>query len=204
MRHTLNAFCPAVCAAFFFAGSQARAEIIHWTYSWTASPNVLPADGNGTGGVAFTNMHPQRATNSGPFIETYMMSFSSADPRHPDHIWNRRVRFTLHVTDDQTRASGQLTFTGLVSGWFTADNVHLNLSFLGPLKQRLHLGHHFYDVTVPPMVQDNTFFPVAVYAKMVAMHNPEPSTLVLGALGLCGAGFAAWRKRRRQKLAMPS
>jgi hypothetical protein len=198
MRHTLNVLCPAVCAAFFFASSEARAEIIHYTYSWTASPFVLEADNQGTGGVAFTSQRPSHVTNSQSIIATNLMSFSSADSRHADHIRNKKVLLTLHLTDDQTHASGNMTFAGLVNGWFTENTVRLTLTFLGPLKKKLHLGHHNYVVSLPPKITDNIIFPLAIRAKMEATHNPEPSSLVLGALGLAGAGFAAWRKRRRR------
>jgi MYXO-CTERM domain-containing protein len=202
MRPTLNALCPAVCALLFFAGAEARAEIIHYTYSWTASPFVLEADDHGTGGVAFTHQRPLHVVNSQPIIASYLVSFGDAAPQHPDHIKNKKVQLTLHLTDDQTHVSGTMTFTGLVNGWFTGSNVYLTLSFLGPLKYKLHLGHHNYVVSLPPKIIDNSVFPLAIQAGMVATHNPEPSGLVLGALGLAGAGVAAWRRRRRR--AVPS
>jgi hypothetical protein len=183
----------------FLLGSKAHAEIIHYTYSWTASPFVLEADHHGTGGVAFTNQRPRYVVNSQPILATYLVSFSSADSQHPDHIKNKKVQLTLRLTDDQTHASGNMNFTGLVNGWFTGSQVHLTLSFLGPLKRKLHLGHHNYVVSLPPRINVNSVFPLAIQAKMVATHNPEPSSLVLGGLGLAGAGFAAWRRSRQQR-----
>jgi hypothetical protein len=136
-----------------------------------------------------------------------LAAFSNATPTKPDHFTAKPFSLLFTVTDDQSHTSGTMTYAGLLSGTLTKNLATLSATFIGPTTQRLHLGHHWYSVTVGPF-QD----PVlgknpaqgllgGISARVSVQNNPEPSSAVLAVLGLAGLGISRWRRGLTRKAA---
>jgi hypothetical protein len=192
-------------AALFLLGTTARADFIDWSYNWERNPVSVASGGAGTGGVSFTDEPTKMATGSSDIVATNIRVFSSATPQSPDTLpagSNYVLKLTL--TDKDSGASGTLTFSGTLSGTFSASNANVTNEFTGDLSQTLTLGSHLYTVTIGPYSPPGP--PSASNAGSIAAHvdvqgiqaseSPEPSTMVLGCLGLTALGGAVWRKRR--------
>jgi hypothetical protein len=191
----------ALGAVLFVTGPRAHADQIHWSISATTNTPVLVADGARSGGVAFTHQQTQylAGTGSHSIIASTLIAFSSADSGHPDRFINKLWRLTLMLQDGGSHKTGQLVFTGLLNGTFTGSDTHITNTFTGPRKQRLHLGHYYYDVTIGPFIPPTALGTGEIAAQVTVTHNPEPSSVVLGVLGTLGLGLFGWRRYARQR-----
>jgi len=57
---------------------------------------------------------------------------------------------TLHLTDNPSQQSGELTWTGALNGSFSSIKSQLTNTFSEPLTQSVTLGSHLYSVTIHP------------------------------------------------------
>jgi len=191
------------------AGTQARADLIKWTYSWDRAPIAVDA---GTGGVGLTSEPTTLAQGNSDVVATNLRIFSSASPSTPDVFGPSDGNYALTMTlkDFTSGQSAALTFKGQLGGSFSFNNANVTNSFKGALTQSVVLGGNLYTVTLSsfsppgPPAQSNAGS-IGAHVKVSAnvaggkppgSPNPEPSTLVLSGLGLSCFGGAAWRLRR--------
>ncbi len=208
----------ASTAVLLLAGaSSVRAESIPWTYSWQRDPVSIAADGVGTGGVSLTSeAQPKSAAGNSDIVATNLRIFSSATADNPDKlVTNGAFSLALTLTDNTSGNSGTLTFTGKLSGTFSAGSSNLTTVFNSPIKQTLTEGNTLFTVTIGPYSPPGP--PSASNAGSIAAHVdvaainggggtgggtgvgvndvPEPSSIILSCLGVTFLGGAAGRKR---------
>jgi hypothetical protein len=210
MKRSTLLFASAFAMLIALGGS-VRADLIAWTYSWNRDPVSIVADGNGTGGVSLTNeANPKDATGNSDIVATNLRVFSTAAASTPDTlVTNGAYTLSLTLTDATSGASGTMTFTGKLSGTFSANNSNITNVFNSPTVGSLVLGGNTYTVTIGPYSPPGP--PSASNAGSIAafvavtpgngggvgvQDVPEPSTMLLAGLGLSFLGGAAWRKRR--------
>jgi PEP-CTERM motif len=212
MKRSTLLFTSAVVLAFSLGGS-ARADLINWTYSWQRNPVSVAADGNGTGGVSFTNQaNTVAAAGNSDIVATNLNVFSTASPSNPDQlISNGAYSLTLTLTDSASGQAGTLTFTGKLTGTFSASNSDLTNVFTSASTQTLDLGGNTYKVTIGPFsppgppLASSTPGSIAAHVEVTSDSGggvgvqdvPEPSTMLLAGLGGLSFLGAAWRKRRQ-------
>jgi len=218
-RHTLSLF-GAVLAGLFLGNGTARAELVHWTYNWGRAPVALAADGAGTGGVTLTDESSHEATGSSDVVATNIRTFSSAPSKTPDTFTNKAYTLSLNLTDDASKKTTTLNFAGALSGTVSANSANLKNQFTGMTSQTVKLGDNTYVVMIGPYAPPGP--PTASNAGTISAHilvnerpdapppppdngggnpppvheTPEPSSMLLAALGLLGLGGYSWSKRR--------
>jgi hypothetical protein len=198
-----RASAPVWGAAFvlLLVGSQARADFINWTYSWTRSPNVVTADGSGTGKIFLTPVSGSALGTSDIGAVTISTS-SSASAGNPDTFTAKGYGLTVNLTDVASHATGSLTFTGNLNGTLSANSSNLTTTFNSPLVQTIVLGNNSYTVSlnVPPG-PSSTLGGIGAHVVVgptKVNNTPEPSSLILAGLGTPLLLRAAWRRRQRR------
>jgi hypothetical protein len=211
----------AACVLLLLATSPGRADLIMSNVFWRTPTDVL-AD-NGLGRIVFSpSQFPQTVAGSSGFVATtlqpvYTPPFWSppvpvppfppgpvpgplpppapppTDPAVFDHAGFKLILF---IQDVDSGAVGSLTFKGVINGSFSPQFSHLTVTLTPPDVSTLHLGHHLYHVTTDPSIHLGlpTDPPGSIGADMTVTHNPEPSSLVLAAIGLPCLGLALRRR----------
>jgi hypothetical protein len=117
------------------------------------------------------------------------------------------------ATYGRTLAGTMKYFTDVLDQHPKFGVVNVQVGFQGPTQQKLALGEHLYTISIQPynfqLTQDlakigwnldrlHPFYSAYQDVPMTVQVRelPEPSTLVLAALGLSGLGLRAWRRRR--------
>jgi hypothetical protein len=125
----------------------ARAEFMDWSYHWSISPAPVMASGTGTVSVALG----WAGTGSTNLLAAALTTSSVASASQPD-VYHDKVNMTLHITDQATHQSGNLTFTGSLNGWVTGNNAQLRLNISTPT-EHIDIGGHEYWVRLPEVTQ---------------------------------------------------
>jgi hypothetical protein len=190
------------------ANVPARADQISWGFDWDRSPVAVLA---GTGGVSFTNEPNGFARGNSDVVATNLKVFSSATSANPDVFGPNAGKYslTLTLTDMASGKVGVLTFTGQLQGHFTKGNAEVTNHFTGPRTQVLQLGTHLFFVTMvsysppgPPLQANAGSITVHITASPECQCvAPEPSSLLLGFVGLTFVGGAVLRARRKPSAA---
>jgi hypothetical protein len=199
-RH-LYAAAIALC---LFAGGQARAELINWSYNWTVSPKQANADVPSMGYITLT-ASAGTATGDSFIVATNMQTVSNASPSNPATFTNAKYSLTLSITDGDSNTSGNLSFNGEFNGILSKKGPILLNDFLGQTTQSVTIGYHLYTVQIGPFAppfpppQDPGSISISALASVTVSDAPEPSTLLLSGMcvSLCGASW--WWKRRRDR-----
>jgi len=198
-----------VLAAIVLLGhSQARAGMVDFGYSWSVAPAVVS---NGTGSVTLATApddtgHATLGSMVGTHIPGANVTSTSSAVAPPDHY---DVNFTLKLTltdrpGTPSSKSGDLTFSGHLSGDLTKTSSSVKVEFLDPVTQDLKLHNHVYTVTINPSLvplpvpgADPAQLNALVTVKDVSTVNtPEPSTLALGSAALALLGVFSRRRKR--------
>jgi hypothetical protein len=205
---------PLIVAVFalLLAAAPARADqIIKWGYSWDVTPSVYASPtGKDPGGVIlFSGQSQQVAYGATDLVAANLTARSTASAETPDVFKKSQGKYTLTLTiyDYASHTSGTLSFTGQLSGWFSATNSDVDNKFGNHADKILRLGTSKYTVKVDrflPPGPPNENNSGAIGARVTVVDPPvdtppapEPSTLLLGGLGAALAGVAAWRRRTR-------
>jgi hypothetical protein len=212
--------CGVLSAAVLSGAGQCRADFVPWSYNFTPSALVIPADNHGTGGLALTNEPANRADGTSDVVITNVRTFSSALRSGPDQFAHADFGFSLVLTDLLSKQSAKMKFAGFFSGSFSQTSANVQATYTAPLVQTVELGGHTYTVNLgnyaPPGPPD------ASNAGSISAHigvdeipapsggdtgggmpsAPEPSTFVLGGIGVSGLGVVVWRKWRERCAAL--
>ncbi len=212
MKRSSILFGSALALTLMF-GTQVRADFISWTYDWHRNPLAVAADPGGTGGISLTNEPTNHAVGTSDVVATNLRTFSDATPSHPDTFTNKLYSLILTLTDNASKQTGKLIFTGELNGTVTANSADITNTWLSQTTQTLTLGHSTFTVSMNPFSPPGP--PSATNAGGVSTHvvvapssggggggpphAPEPSTLALSGLGLSFLGLASWRKWRKAR-----
>jgi hypothetical protein len=208
----------AALALALLAGTAAQAasipaENLQWTYNFSpGSPSVV-SDNNASSYIGLTNEPTKAAVGSSDIVATNLRAFSAATAAAPDTLMtggNYSLTLVLSTVDDGVPFSTSMTFNGKLTGTFSAESANISNVFGSNSTQTVQLGNYFFSVSLvaytPPGPPDqlnagSLAAHVTVSSTGPAEESPEPSTMLLSALGLTCLGGAAWRKRRQARIA---
>jgi hypothetical protein len=185
-------------AVLLLVGSGARADLIAWSYQGYGSP-VVTADNTSMTGVNF-NYDPRTSViGDSALAVANLWTFSQTQPPSADTLTHAGYTLALNLTDGASGKSGTVSFQGELNGTISAKSALLTNAFMGGLAQSVLLGSNLYTVTLgsfappgPPTANN-----AGSISAVITVHPntvPEPSALVLAALGLGGLGFVSWRR----------
>jgi hypothetical protein len=212
MKRFFTAHITAL-ALVLLAGAGARAnpippDQIQWTYNFSPATPAVLADGNPSAGVTFTNEPTKAATGSSDVVATNLRVFSSATAASPDTITgsngNYSLTLTLSTTDTMGTHTGNVTFTGTLSGSFSSQNSNVANLFGPNTMQTLTLGSVTFQVQLvaytppgpPDQANAGSISAHVTVSGARIVDTPEPSTMLLSGLGMTFLGGVAWRRRR--------
>ncbi len=183
-------------------GGSARADqVVPWSYSWDATPSVLTADPPGTGTITLTPNPGTSMQNTDDVLAALVSAASAAPAGRPDHFTAQKFTLSLNLEDLASQATHTFAFTQQLDGTLSSYTVKA----LTPLTQSFTLGKSLYTVALdplPPLTPSpagqtcGNGVHAEVSVEPPAAHNPEPTTLVLAALGMAGGGLFLRRMRR--------
>lgn len=193
----MNRLATLVVTAFLLSGAlaiPARAEFMVppiWTYTAVSSPNPI------TSGDATVVIQGKHGPGWREIVAANVFTYDSS--RTPTVIDPTPFTETLYVRD-ATGNVGSVSFDFLLSGMVSRKAAHLAIVPNGPTSHEVHIGRFFYTFTVENFeAPDKTSaFGGTLEFKVDIRHNPEPSSLLLAALGVPLLG----RLRRRSSLAV--
>ena len=202
MHHLPTRLLSLLIVSAALVASPARADFMNWSYSTSAVPPgfaVTGANNNGSGAVQLT---PFSNASGGSTIPVLAYATSATVPVTFDP---QKSTYTLNmtITDNTTKHSGNLSFTGSISGGLTPTSSTLTNTF-SVVQKSLTLDGHVYTVTLPasdPLLgpltpQKNIIAGVSVTNSVASA--PEPASLLLGGLGFTALGIGGWRRRLRR------
>jgi hypothetical protein len=185
-------------------GSPLRADLIRWTYSWSNTPNQIQANAPGTGSVHLTNAPSQSVVGDSSIVATNLTTSSKAPATAPDQFTNKTYSLNLTIQDTASGKSHTFTFNGQLNGSLTATTSNLANTFVGPTTLQWTLGNHLYTVAIGPYVPPgapgtSNAGSISARALVTVQTLPEPSSLLMAALGGGLLGLRRWRRRQGRK-----
>jgi hypothetical protein len=218
MKRSLSLFAAALALALTATAQSQADPLFSYTYNWAASPIAIAA---GTGGVTLTDETAVTTTHETDTAATNITVFSAAPDATPDSIpvpaSGHNYSLSVTLTDSNGTGTGTVSFTGLMLGQLTHDSSNLtNIITSATDDTGTHAGLTFGSTTF-----DGTKYTVS-YSGFAApgpeaQHNvgsisfhisfapvtgggdaPEPTSMVLGCLGLSFLGGVVFRARRRK------
>src|SRR4051794_3718029 len=114
MRHSPATFGGTALIVLLALGTDARAELIHWKYRWSNTPDKIMADKPGTSyfTVSSDADYQDGPGNATVITATSLRGYRNADSAKPDHFTDQAYTMTLSVHDLDTKKDGTLIFTG--------------------------------------------------------------------------------------------
>lgn len=205
MKHAPATLGGAALLWLLTFGSDARADLIQWSYNWSRSPDEVFADSPGTGKITLTDEGLRDAIGSSDIVATNIRAYSSASPETPDNFTAKPYALALYLLDHASGVSSTLTFSGQFDGTLSALSSNIKNTFTNAVTQSIVLGNDRYTATIgaytpPGPTGASTTGSISAHATVtveaIIRDVPEPGTLTLAALALPVLGAAAWRRRQ--------
>ncbi len=197
-----------------------RADYLNWTYSANANVNSVSVNNsspNGGATVSFADYNTPQSAGTNVPIEAYITATNSTTPIS----FNNSTPFALalKIIDGTTHDSGTLNFTGSLTGSMSATTSSVIASFAPVASNSLTLDGHTYTVNIPSATLAPPTSPQENILASISVRNastgggmpggqpppppppshgtPEPTSLLLGSLGICCFGARYWWNRQR-------
>ena len=213
MKHLFMRMLFMLVVVAALGESTARAELVNFSYAWSVLPSSVLPGGTGSVQVSLTaNDSPSFNVGvSTPIPGATITTTSSASAGSPD-VFSNPFSLKLSLKDTTSGDTGNLSFSGTISGSLTSTTSTLTGKFDNPLLQSLHLGTHIYQVTIDPSLlglpAPNSTANTQIGAFILVTNAggnggpppsnaPEPSSLVLGGMAIAGLAARRWRAKRQ-------
>jgi hypothetical protein len=189
------------------------AGMIPWSYQWNAHPTVIDANPLGPdqtssggitltpGAITLTGANPGVALGNANIIAVNLTAFTFTPSTNgePYSFTNSPYSLGITLTDVDSNQSGTLHFAGVFDGNLTDWTVDLQTRFTSATQQWLILGQNRYTVDlttyVPPgPPAEGGEGNISAFVSVLPVSVPEPSALILAAIGLAGAAFFGLRQ----------
>jgi hypothetical protein len=221
MKRSLSLFAAALGLALA-ATAPSQASQLSYTYNWSASPIAIAA---GTGGITLTDENAVTTTLPTDTAASNITVFSAAPTASPDVIptpaGGSNYSLSVKLADNGGADTRTISFTGLLLGQLTHDSSNLTNTITSATDDSgTHVGANSGSVTFDgtkytvsyngfaapgPEAQHNVgsisfhiSFQSAIGGGSGNGQAPEPSSMVLGCLGLSFLGGVVLRARRRK------
>jgi hypothetical protein len=167
----------------------ARADLIHWTATWSRSPSEIPADSPGTGKITLSDTGSETYAGSSDMVATNLATSSTATADKPDAFTNKNYTLDLTLTDQASGHEYTFSFTGVLTGTLTALAANIHNSFTGLTAQAMVIGDNLYSVTIGPYnppgrPEDAPVGSIGARAEVTVQSVPEPASLWLAGLSV--------------------
>jgi hypothetical protein len=191
-----------------------EAELIPWSYQWSAQPTVIDADPLGPhhtpaggitltpGAITITGAHPGVAVGNADIVAVNLtaFTFSPSPAGNPYSFTNSPYRLGITLTDVGSNRSGTLHFAGIFDGSLTDTKVDLHTHFTSATRQWLTLGQNRYTVsltsyTPPDPPAEGGSGSINAFVSVQPVSAPEPSSLILAGISLAAVAFSGFRRR---------
>jgi hypothetical protein len=191
---------------------------VPWSFSAPSNEAFFPA--GATGGITFPNLALQAGGSS--IVAARVAEWSIATAGSPDLASGLGYHFDLEVRDDLSGQTATMTFEGILNGSYWRTGSNLTTTFTGATTQTATLGGNLYTVAltgfdaptgygdelagqitagvrVGPPVKDGPGGGTGGGGGPVLdpTATPEPTTLLLAALGLPALGALRLARRKR-------
>lgn len=184
---------------------------VPWSFRAPANEAYFPT--GATGGVTFPNLGFQAGGADITAARVATWSIAAADS--PDRVSGLAYQFALEVRDDLSGNTAKLTFHGLLSGSYWRTGSDLTNAFTGATLQEVELGGNRFAVALtgfdaPTGYGDEFAGRITAGVRVgdavkdgggVLGPNatPEPTTLLLAAVGLPLVGLVTRRRCRPRR-----
>jgi hypothetical protein len=218
MKRFLTAPLSAL-ALLLIAGVGAQAsplppDQVTWNYNFSPGAPAVYAHNNPSAGVTFTNEPTKSATGSSDVVVSNLRVFSAAMATSPDKLMGSEGHYSFKLVlstldSHSVLHTGTVTFTGTLTGSFSSQSANVANVFGPNSSQTLSLNGYNFQVQLiaytPPGPPDQSN--AGSISAHVTVTNtrpvgmPEPTSLMLSGLGVSFLGGAAWRRRRKARVA---
>ncbi len=193
--------------ALLLTGSAVRADVL-WSADWSAPKPTVISDSGSNQLLLSTGAH---FDGNGSTSNVFASQVTVATPfKGSSDVWtNQNYDLDVHIIDKASNTSKDLEFTGAFSGTANTTSSSISSTFVsGKDSYSFTLGGNQYTVTIGPFVANGQGTNAGVLDAQVTVQapvdsqpppqthaTPEPSTLVLAAIGVVGAGVSRLRRR---------
>ena len=194
MKCTTAKLSGIAIAALLMTSADARADLIHWSYSWSITPSSVES---GSSSITIADESLHHVVGNSRIVSTTLQTTSTASYCNPDTFNNKPYVLSLTVIDDASGQHATFNYSGVFNGTVSKYEPNIDTT-LDPLtiQSAVLAGIKF---TASPAYFCRPCQETPCDAGSINVHVtvelPEPRSLFLAGLGAILIGLVSTRNR---------